>query len=389
MAASDRIKTDYPGVFYRVVKMLGGKENETEKVYYIVYKKNGKVHEEKVGRQYADNMSPLKASNIRGEILGGRRLSRGVMRKIEREKLEEEKKKLTIGKLWEEYQLLNSSKRSLITDQYNFKNHLGDFIDKKPEDILTIDILRLRKKMENKKIYKPATVKHILVLLRMLINWGGRNGLCPPIDPARLRFDIPRLDNERTEMLNDEQLEAYKAALDQEADQNLAAFFRLALVTGFRKSALMNLRWDDCDFEKRIIWLRGSVAKSGKTNSVPMNDAAFEILNSIQRNTGSEYIFPGKDGGPRREIRRMASRVKKNAGLPDDFRPIHGLRHTFASYLISNGVNAKIVSTALTHSTINQTERYIHLPDKTVREGSQIASGIFSRSDDDSKNSQD
>nr|MBC8360382.1 site-specific integrase [Candidatus Desulfatibia profunda] len=42
---SKRIKTNYPGVYYRVAKRIGGKGSE--KVYYIVFKKGGKVQEEK------------------------------------------------------------------------------------------------------------------------------------------------------------------------------------------------------------------------------------------------------------------------------------------------------------------------------------------------------
>lgn len=374
VAHSSRINTKYPGVFYRETKKLGG--TGTEKIFYIVYRKDGKVHEEKAGRQFADHMSASKAALIRAEILAGKRSGRSIAREQEREKIEAEKNKATIGKIWEDYQLLNSSKRSLITDQYNFKNHLSEFINRKPEELKTIDILKLRKKLEDNG-KSPATVKHILVLLRMLINWGVKNGLCPVIDPAKLRFELPKLDNERTESLNESQLEAYEKALDQEADQNLAALFRLALVTGFRKSALLNLRWDDLDFENRIIILRGAVAKKGKTDYVPMNDVAYAILNSIQK-TSSEYIFPGKNGGPRKEIRRMAQRVKKNAGLPNDFRPLHGLRHSYASYLISTGkVDLYTLQKLMTHSSPKMTQRYAHLADKTLRKAADLASDIF------------
>lgn len=48
---SKRIKNSYPGVFFREAKRIGGKG--TEKVFYVVFKKNGKVHEEKAGRQYS------------------------------------------------------------------------------------------------------------------------------------------------------------------------------------------------------------------------------------------------------------------------------------------------------------------------------------------------
>lgn len=63
--------------------------------------------------------------------------------------------------------------------------------------------------------------------------------------PAQLHFEIPRVDNETTETLTPEQLLVLQAALDEEVDQNAAAFMRLVLITGMRRGALMALRWND------------------------------------------------------------------------------------------------------------------------------------------------
>ena len=57
-----RLKTDYPGVFYREADRIGGKGKE--RVYYVLFKKDGRLHEEKVGRQYADDMTAAKAARI-------------------------------------------------------------------------------------------------------------------------------------------------------------------------------------------------------------------------------------------------------------------------------------------------------------------------------------
>ena len=375
MAAVKRNPTKYPGVYYREVKRTGSPQ-ETEKVFYIVFKKEGKVHEEKVGRQHTDDMTAAKAATIRAERIEGKRASRKEERKAAKAAEEAERNKVTIGKIWEEYQVIRANKKSLVTDQYNFKNHLTEFADKRPEDLITLDIQKFRVKLENEGL-SPASVKHSLVLLRMLINWGVKQGICAAPDPAKPHFDIPKLDNERTEMLSGEQVKAYLKALDKEADQNLAALFRLALVTGMRKSALFNLKWADCDFENKVIVLRGEVAKKGHTERIPMNDMALTILHAVERGN-SEYVFPGKDGGPRKEARRMAQRVKKVAGLPEDFRPFHGLRHAFASHLISSGkVSLYELQKLLTHSSPKMTQRYAHLADEALKDASNVASDMF------------
>ena len=73
-----RIKTTYPGVFYREVKRIGGKGNE--RVYYVLFKKDGRVIEEKAGRQYADAMTAAKAAGYRSERIEGKRQSRKQVR---------------------------------------------------------------------------------------------------------------------------------------------------------------------------------------------------------------------------------------------------------------------------------------------------------------------
>lgn len=65
MAGSTRNPTKYPGVIYRIAQRIG-KPGE-EKVYYILFKKAGKLVEEKVGRQFMDDMTPAKAAGIRAD----------------------------------------------------------------------------------------------------------------------------------------------------------------------------------------------------------------------------------------------------------------------------------------------------------------------------------
>lgn len=377
MAASQRHPTKYPSVFYRIARRISSQKDTTEKVFYIVFKKNGKIYEEKVGRQFADNMTEAKAAIIRSERIEGKRLSRQEIKHAQEQAALEEQRKTTIGKIWEEYQELRKSKKSLVTDQYNFSNHLQGFSNKKPDELRTLDIEKLRNELENKKL-SPASVKHILVLLRMLINWGVKQGMCKQPDPSLLTFDMPKLDNERTEMLTPEQLIAYQRAIDEEVDQNAAAIFKLALVTGMRKGALLALKWEDCDFENMMITLRGDAAKKGKTDKIPMNDAASKVLQSIDR-TDSPFVFPGKNGGQRVEIKRMARRIKERAGLPADFRPMHGLRHTYASLLASSGkVDLYTLQKLMTHSSPKMTQRYAHLADEALKRAASVINEVLS-----------
>ncbi len=73
MPAKKRIKTSFPGVYYILSTFKKG--GRQERIYYIRYRKNGKLFEEKVGRYYQDGVTPEKAAAVRSECLAGKGLS--------------------------------------------------------------------------------------------------------------------------------------------------------------------------------------------------------------------------------------------------------------------------------------------------------------------------
>ena len=288
---------------------------------------------------------------------------------------EEEREKPTIARLWELFYASGKDTPGMKTNTYNIK-HLAAFYEKTPDQIRTAHIEALRRQLEEEG--KAAqTVKHVLGLLRRIIRYGAQRGLCPMPEMSRLHFTMPRIDNQKTECLTPEQAKALFEALDADPNQNLAAMVRLALATGMRKGALLGLQWPDIDFRQGIITLRGDAAKKGRTEHIPMTEAARAILQNIE-NLGSEFVFPGKNGGKRVEIRRFLNRIRDAAGLPEGFRPLHGLRHTYASWLASSGkVDLLTLQKLLTHESPNMTMRYAHLADEAVKRAASVIDECF------------
>ena len=122
-----------------------------------------------------------------------------------------------------------------------------------------------------------------------------------------------------------------------------------------------------------------SIAKKQKTEVIPMNEQARAILNALPH-TQSAYVFPGRyDDKARTNISPMLKRVREKAGLPESFRPLHGLRHSFASWLASSGqVSMYELQKLLTHSSPQMTQRYAHLHDDALKKASGVASTLFS-----------
>ena len=363
-----RHKTNYPGVFYREAVRIGG--NGLERVYYIVFKKAGKVHEEKVGRQYADDMTPARANSIRAERIEGRRLSRKEVRTRQEAQKQAEADRWTINRLWEKY-TAHRLLRGLAQDRSRYDNYIKPaWGNKEPHEIMLLEIDRLRLRILKDKA--PQTLKNTLSLLRRIVNFGVKRRYCRDLP---FHLEMPKVNNLKTEDLNPEQLTVLLEAIDQDHDTQAANFMRLALCTGMRKSEMFRLKWDDVDSDRGFIHLRDP--KGGKDQTIPLNQAARELLEHHPK-SDSPFVFPGRGGGQRVEIRRPIDRIRKAAELPKDFRPLHGLRHTFASMLASSGqVDLYTLGKLLTHKSAAMTMRYAHLRDDTLRRASDLAGDLI------------
>jgi site-specific recombinase XerD len=81
---------------------------------------------------------------------------------------------------------------------------------------------------------------------------------------------------------------------------------------------------------------------------------------------------------PITHIKRATRQIKKLAALPEDFRPLHGLRHVYASTLASSGkVDLYTLQRLLNHKSPRMTQRYSHLTNQVLRRASEIASDLF------------
>lgn len=365
LGAMKRHKTKYPGVFFREADRVG--ETGVERVFYIVFKKNGKVYEEKVGRQYSDDMTPARAARIRGERIEGRRPSRKEERRQEEERKRTEEGRWTFSRLWDEYRRSHPHIKGLAKDEDRFNRYLREpFGDKEPSQLVPLDVDRIRLGLS--KTLKPATVRNVLELFRRLVNFGVKKHLCPGIS---FTICMPRVNNQKTEMLTPEEIHTFLQVLDLEPNIQVANMLRLMLFTGMRPGEVYKLRWEDIDFDRGTIILRDP--KSGRDEMIPLNSMTRQILIDHPKLDESAYVFPGAKGGPRKSAYNAAVRIKKEAGLPDDFRPQYGLRHVFATELASSGeVELYHLQKLLTHKSPQMTQRYAHLRDEALKKASEL-----------------
>jgi integrase len=153
--------------------------------------------------------------------------------------------------------------------------------------------------------------------------------------------------------------------LDRDPDQEQANAVRLILLTGSRKGETLSATWDQFDLE-RGTWTKPSHAtKQRRTETVPLSASAIELLRRMKGPQASGWLFPGKDGSHRNDVRKFWTKVRK-AGKFEDLNP-HDLRHTFASHLVSGGAPLALVGGLLGHTQARTTQRYAHLADRPLR----------------------
>jgi integrase len=201
---------------------------------------------------------------------------------------------------------------------------------------------------------------------RTMINWAVAQNLASS-NPAT-RIQLPRRAAAARSLSLDEARKLLVVLGHLEAAGKItalrAAAIRVLALTGARRSEICELRWNEINFDRRVIALPPQRTKMGsKTGGrrIPLNEYAATILRSLERS--SDYVFP-KRGDPNSPICGLQAawvRLCKAAEL--GHLRIHDLRHTFASLALDNGENIAAISSVLGHSTIQMTQRYLHVQD--------------------------
>jgi integrase len=138
----------------------------------------------------------------------------------------------------------------------------------------------------------------------------------------------------------------------------------VAASTGMRRAEILNLRRDDIDLARRTIRIQSNdvyKTKAGKNRTIPMSDAVHQVIQKCVLENESEYVF--SSGGRQileDSLTQKFRRCVRKANF-DNKVHFHSLRHTFATWLVQDGVSLYEVQKLLGHSASRVTEIYSHL----------------------------
>ena len=162
--------------------------------------------------------------------------------------------------------------------------------------------------------------------------------------------------------------------LEKKLPNYLKAMLEVLYATGIRISELTNLELNQIDFDECIIRV---VGKGKKDRIVPLGDTAIyylklyieEYRKFLLKTQVSNYVFINKDGNKisRQGFFKILKRLTQEAGIKKDVSP-HTLRHSFATHLLNNGADLRVIQELLGHENLVTTEIYSHLSNKKIEE---------------------
>lgn len=250
-------------------------------------------------------------------------------------------------------------KRSWMTDQSIFKNHLLPRFSVRPlNDIHQSDILQLQNEMSVN--YASGTCNRVLVLLKYVLNCARKWKFLPKdFDPCA--GVAPFEDNgARERYLTKDEVRKLFNALDSSPNKQVAVIVRLLLLTGARKREILDATWNEIDFVNKVLVIPSSRSKSKRQREIPLSEGALQLFCSVKRHDNVAYVFiNSRTGKPPMSIFHAWDSIRKKAGL-ENLR-LHDLRHSYASFLINSGRTLYEVQRLLGRQDPKVTMRYAHL----------------------------
>ncbi len=218
-----------------------------------------------------------------------------------------------------------------------------------------------------------SSIKLVVVALKIFFRFLTARGAVPR-EPTET-LTLPRIERYLPETLNELQVQQLIESIDTTKPRGLRdrAIVELLYASGLRISELASARLENLNVDDRILRITG---KGNKTRLVPVGRRACEALASylsgerpklVGPRTGSEIFLSTR--GTKLTTVRLWQIVKERArvsGLEQNIYP-HLLRHSFATHLLGNGADLRIIQEMLGHADISTTQVYTHVDQQRLK----------------------
>jgi integrase len=256
-------------------------------------------------------------------------------------------------------------KRSWRDDERRIENRIAPRWGRLKARALTrADVAALHLEIGAKERH-PYEANRLRELLHKMFALAATWGFVPEghPNPARGIDDFKEIKRDR--WVTPEELPRLAEAINTEPNQSARNALWLYLLTGARKTELLQARWEDVD------WRRGELrlpeTKAGRVHYLPLSGPALALLREIPRHDGNPFVLPGAVPGAHLvNISKAWLRVRAAAGVVDV--RLHDLRRTVGSWLAQAGNSLHLIGRVLNHTNPSTTAVYARFGQDQVRE---------------------
>jgi integrase len=245
---------------------------------------------------------------------------------------------------------------------FHFKN-LSRFFSGIPVRRITkalVEQFRRARRIENPNLTDASINRDVSVLNRIL-NWALDEGLIALNSLAHLR--LARERHTKRQVMSVEEEETFRNF----AATHVRIITIAALDTGMRRGELLHQRWEDIDFNQRLLWVTKSKTPEGESREIPLTNRLLTLLSALPKESATVFTYKSR---PLHSLKTAWASALRRAGM----RHIrfHDLRHTFATRLVEAGVIQEIRMALMGHSSGARVHgTYIHVEFPAKREAIQ------------------
>ena len=263
-------------------------------------------------------------------------------------------------------------KRSWGTDETVLRIHILPPLGKMALDEITAEhIIALIARMRSDG-YAVGTSNRVVMILRYMYNLAAKWKLPGVTRNPTGGIELGQ-EMHRNRFLTREEAQRLVDAISVDENRTAANAILLLMLTGARRNEITQAKWEHVLWKERKLLV--PLSKSGKPRWIALSTSAMSLLDSFPKLAGCEYIFPSSiTGRPCPSLWFPWRRIRSRAGL-EDVR-LHDLRHSFASFLVNEGVSLYVVQALLGHANARTTQRYAHLASDTLSDATEIVDGI-------------
>ena len=237
-----------------------------------------------------------------------------------------------------------------IRDYIDANSKLLSFSNKRPEEITEDDVKSyIVKNLSNRAstsivVFLSAIKFAYLTILKKDLTSGIKR---------------PKRERKNPVVLSKKEVKLLIEVLNTKKSKLMISFM---YACGMRVSELINLKINDLDFNEKIGHIKQAKGRKDRIFNIP-EFLFLDLKKQVekQKEINGEYLFTGPKGKlSSRNLQKIVSSATKRAEIKKDAH-CHTLRHSFATHLLEDGIDIRIIQELLGHSDISTTQIYSHV----------------------------